>query len=171
MILPGIKIPWQLLICAGVVGIALWFVYDLGRDHNEKKWQAKVKTGQKIVDELKAKQGNITISGEIRYIETVKVIKEKGNVIEKQIPIYIPVDTPDLPGGFRVLHDSAALGTIPGASEVGSPVSVRDATSTIARNYSICHQWKAALDERLEWEQRQRQLFLVECKRRGQSCN
>lgn len=173
MIFSGIKIPWQVFACAGVVAAlaaGAWFFYDLGRDHKQADWDKSVKRGQKIVDDLKAKQGSITISGEVRYVETVKTIKEKADVIEKQIPIYIPVDS-DLPAGFRLLHDSAALGTLPGAPETGVSVSLRDTTSTIQRNYSICHQWKSALDEQVRWGQEQRALYLAECKRLGQSCN
>jgi hypothetical protein len=173
VILPGIKIPWQVFACAGVMvvlGVVGWKLYDLGRDHNEKSWQTKVEKGKAIVDELKKKQGSITISGEVRYVEKVKIIKEKGDVIEKRIPIYIPVDS-DLPAGFRVLYDSAALGTIPGAPEDGSPVSVRDVASTTSRNFAICHQWKTALDEQVLWGRQQRELYLSECKRQGLSCN
>lgn len=174
MIFPSIKIPWQVFACAGVMlvlGIIGYGLYDLGRDHKQAEWDAAVKRGQVIVDNLKAKQGSITISGEVRFVEKVKIIKEKADVIEKRINVYIPVSTPDLPGGFRLLHDSAALGTIPGAPETGSSVAVRDVTATVARNYSICHQWKAALDEQVRWGQEQRELYLSVCKRLGRTCN
>lgn len=174
MILPSIKIPWQVFACAGVMLVlsAIGYgLYDLGRDHKQADWDKSVERGQVIVDGLKAKQGSITISGEIRFVERVKIIKEKADVIEKRINVYIPVNTPDLPSGFRVLHDSAALGTVPGAPTDGSPVSVRDVTSTVNRNYQVCHQWKAALDEQVRWGQEQRALYLSECKRLKQPCS
>lgn len=168
------KIPWTwiartgVLIAAFLVG--LW-IYNLGRDHERVKYEKQLKEGQAVIEKLKATQGRVTVRTEIRYVDRVKTIKEKARVIEKKIPIYIPVDTPDLPGGFRVLHDSAALGTIPGASEDGVPVSVRTTTETINRNYAICHQWKAALDEQVRWGQEQRKVYLSECKRLKQNCN
>lgn len=170
----GKKIPWTWIARAGVLMVAvligLW-IYNLGQGHNEEKWQARVVEGRKIVDKLKANQGKITVKTEVRYVERVKTIKEKARVIEKKVLIYIPVDTPDLPGGFRVLHDSAALGTFPGAAEDGLPVSVRTATETINRNYAVCHQWKAALDAQVQWAQEQRKVYLSECKQLGQKCS
>lgn len=172
--LPSIKIPRQVWAYAGVLVVAIFtglFIYNSGRNAEEKKWLAKVERGKELVEKLRANQGKITIKTEVRYVDRVKVIKEKARVIEKKILVYIPVDTPDLPGGFRVLHDSAALGTVPGAAEDGLPVSVRTATSTINRNYAICHQWKAALDAQRQWAQEQRAVYLSECKRLGQKCS
>ena len=154
-----------------MIVLTLWYVYNLGQDHNETKWAAKVEKGRAVVEELRQRASRVTVRTEIRYVDRVKVIKETARVIEKKIPVYIPVDTPDLPSGFRVLHDSAATSTLPGAPEVGSPVKVRDLAKTVNRNYAICYQWKAALDEQLRWAQEQRKLYLSECKRLKQSCS
>ncbi len=77
----------------------------------------------------------------VKYRDRVQYIKGEARVIEKQVPIYIPAGTPDLPGGFRLLHDAAAQGrSIAGdpAGNEGSPVPVETAALTIADNYQSC---------------------------------
>lgn len=77
----------------------------------------------------------------IKYVDRIKVIKEKASVIEKQIPVYIPVDAPDVAGGFRLLHDAAATG-VPIAESVqpddGAPVPLADVAATVTANYAQC---------------------------------
>lgn len=171
MILPPIKIPWKVLAFAGVMLVLCWKCYDLGQDHKQEQWDKAVKRGQVIVDRLKSEQGKITVKTEVRYVDRVKIIKEKGEERVKVVTKFIPAGTPDLPSGFRLLHDSAAAGTFPGTAEGGSPVPVRTVAETVSRNYDVCHQWKAALDEQVLWARRQRELYLSECKRQGLNCN
>lgn len=77
----------------------------------------------------------------IKYVDRVKTIREKADVIEKQVYVYLPRGTADFPGGFRMLHDAAATG-IPIAEGVSRddayPVPAADAASTIASNYADC---------------------------------
>lgn len=77
----------------------------------------------------------------IKYVDRVKTIREKADVIEKQVYVYLPRGTADLPGGFRLLHDAAATG-VPIAEGVSGddayPVPAADAASTIASNYADC---------------------------------
>lgn len=172
----SIKIPWQVYACTGVMailGAAGYYLYDLGRDHTQAKWDASVERGKAVVTALKNKQGSVTTKVETVYVDRVKTIKEKGDVIYKEIPVYIPADSCNLPPGFRVLHDAAAVGTIPSTAAIpnAEPVPVRTATETVTRNYETCHLIKADLELLRQWVLEQRELYLAECKQQGLNCN
>ncbi len=149
------KIPWQVYACAGV-GICFWlwgtWQYQQGQKETQDRWDVAVKQGKARIEELKRGQLTVTMQVDTIYKERVKVIHEKADTIIKYIPQYIPVDTPDLPGGFRLLHDAAATSTIPASpgSIEAAPVSVADATETITLNYAQCLVWR---EEAVTWRQ------------------
>ena len=162
----GIKIPWQVLACAGLVGVwtaSCFYSYFQGKHHVQKEWDASVERGKTLVEDLKKKQVVVTTKVETVYVDRVKVVKEKGDVIIKQIPIYIPKDTPDLPGGFRVLHDAAATNSIPDPSNSANAkaVSIADATETVSRNYEAYHKVSLQLVGLQDWVCEQAQLGSV----------
>lgn len=172
----GIKIPWQVFACAGVVvllSLVGYKLYDLGRDHTQAKWDASIERGKAIVADLKSKQGSITIGSEVRIVEVTKTIREKGRVIRQEIPVYIPQDTANLPGGFRLLHDAAATNSIPSTSEIPNAfsVSVREATDTITKNYTTCNLAISELKELRAWVSEQGRAYLEECSKSGVHCS
>lgn len=152
----GIKIPWQVFACAGVLLVLSaigWKLYDLGQDHKQLEWDASIERGRKAVEELKKKQVAVTTSVEIRYLDKVRTIREKGDEIIKKVPVYIPVGSCDLPGGFRLLHDAAATNTIPDSSQLpdAAPVRVDEATTVIASNYKTCNEVREQLINLQGW--------------------
>lgn len=149
------KIPLQVWLLIG--GVLLFFGYGQWQYHNGKhhvqvKWDASIERGKTIVADLEAKANRVNTKIVTKYVDRVRVIHEKGDTIVKKIPIYIPTTTPDLPGGFRLLHDAAATAQVPSeASLPGQPVSVRAATETITTNYQRCLVWRAELDAWDQW--------------------
>lgn len=149
------KIPYQLWLLVGVI-LTFWMYgswqFKQGQKEVQDQWDESRKLGQAIVEDLKLKASKVvTVIEEVVVTET-KVIRERGDVIIKEIPIYIPADTPDLPSGFRVLHDAASDPRTPTEAFLpGSPVSVEAATETIVDNYATCYQWKAQLDGLEDW--------------------
>ena len=91
---------------------------------------------------LAVKQAEATERVVTKYVDRVKVVAGRTRVIIKEIPVYVPADTPDLPAGFRVVHDSAAQGVIPDPARIAdaAPVPVQDAAETIVTNYGTCHE-------------------------------
>jgi hypothetical protein len=170
------KIPWQVWALSGLVGsFWLWGHIQYGRGQGEvqDRWNASVERGKVIVKNLEAGQGKVTTKIEVQYKDRVKVIHEKGNTITKLVTKYIPVGTPDLPGGFRLLHDSAVYNTVPGTTEGvdSAPVPVATATTTITRNYTTCNAAISDLEGTRQWIREQRQLYLDQCKQRGVHCS
>lgn len=155
-----------------LLGLLLLKVYHLGQDNIQVKWDASTAKGRKIVEHLKQNQGLITTKIVTQTVERVKVIHEKGEVRIQRIPVYIPVDSPDLPGGFRLLHDAAAANAIPeDAGTFAERVPLRTATETIDRNYQTCNKAIEELRGLRQWGLEQREAYLAECKRLGRDCS
>lgn len=173
---PGIKIPWQVFACAGLV-LALWgygkFKYHQGADSVQVEWDASVERGKVIVRDLKANQGKVTTKVETVTIEKIKTIKEKGDVIVKQVEVLVPDGTCDLPGGFRLLHDAAAANTIPDSTKADDAerVPAQTAATTIAENYTTCNAAIADLEGLRRWVREQEQLYLDQCKDEPSLCS
>lgn len=173
---PGIKIPWQVFACAGLV-LALWgygkFKYHQGAASVQTQWDAAVERGKVVVEDLKKNQGKTTTRVETVTVEKIKTIKEKGDVIVKQVKVFVPDGSCDLPGGFRLLHDAAAANTIPDASRAddAAPVPAQTAATTIAENYTTCNAAIADLEGLRTWVREQEQLYLDQCKAEPSLCS
>jgi hypothetical protein len=76
-----------------------------------------------------------------KYVDRVKVVREKGETIIQEVPIYVPTTAPDLPGGFRLLHNATVSGQVPDPTGIADApaVSAQDATRTVIDNYTTCH--------------------------------
>lgn len=157
------KIPYQLWLLVGVL-LTFWLYgvwqYQQGQKDVQDKWDESRKLGQAIVEDLKLRANAVITVVEHRVTTETKVIRERGDVIIKEVPIYIPADTPDLPGGFRLLHDAAATSTLPERSRLPSAEAVRveDVTVTLTQNYGQCNEWRTQL---LGWQEWYRELSLA----------
>lgn len=145
------KIPWQVYACAGFL-LYTFIVWQWAQHYVYKDWNASTEKGRAIVDQLKKDAKKVNTVIDTQWKERTEYIYVKGDTIVKEIPKYIPIGTPDLPGGFRVLHDAAATSTVPGpASSVeATPIGVEDATKTIVTNYTQCLIWR---EEAVTWRQ------------------
>lgn len=72
--------------------------------------------------------------------------------IIREVPVLVPPGTPALPGGFRVLHDAAALG-VPAATRGAdaAPAPAQDAATTIVDNYGTCRDTASQLERLQQW--------------------
>lgn len=153
------KIPYQLYLLVGVL-LSFWLYgvwqYQQGQKSVQDQWDESRKLGQAIVKDLELRANAVVSIIEHQVTTETRVIHEKADVIIREIPRYIPVDTPDLPGGFRLLHDAAASSKVPSEADLpGQPVGVAEVTRTVTLNYSTCLQWKAELDGWDLWHQEQ----------------
>ncbi len=170
------KIPLKgWLILGGVVFYfgSLWYWGNHQAGKVQAEWDESVKRGNKVVKVLKEKQVQIVKVVEIKYKDKIKVIHEKGKTIIREIPKFIPADTCELPGGFRLLHDAAATGSEPDATGLpdAATVPVRTAAETISKNYETCHATAARLVSLQEFERLRHEAYLEACKSEGIDCN
>lgn len=176
MVVPGIKIPWQVFACAGLVAV-LWgygaWQHHRGAASVQKKWDESIATGRVIVQGMKDKQKLLTEKVELLTDAKVKVIYEKGETIVKQVEVLIPDDSCELPGGFRLLHDAAATSTLPDASQAdyADGVPAQDAARTVAENYTTCNAAIADLAGLRQWAKEQEKLYLDQCKASPDLCS
>lgn len=73
--------------------------------------------------------------------------------IIREVPVYVPAGTPDLPGGWRVLHDAAATGSPPdpARSADAAAVAAQDAAGTVVDNYGTCRDTADQLEKLQQW--------------------
>lgn len=82
-----------------------------------------------------------------KYVDRVRLMREKGNTIIKEVPVYVPAQadaacTVNL--GFVRLHDAAAAGelTTPArdSDAAASSIALSTVATTVAANYQTCHE-------------------------------
>lgn len=148
-------IPPQYRILAGltIVVILCAFSFFKGAESVQQKWDTAVLEQSVRIGKTTTKQAEATVKVVTQYVDRVKVIREKGDAIIKEVPVYVPSSTPDLPPGFRLLHDSAVDGTVPDPSGLANadPVGAREATTTIAGNYKTCNAIREQLIGLQDW--------------------
>lgn len=98
-----------------------------------------------LAGKLELAQGTTRVVTE--YVDRVQVVRERGETITKEIPVYV-TPTADaacaVPAGFVHIHDAAAAGIAP-TGTAGDPdapaagVTLSAVTETIAANYGQYH--------------------------------
>lgn len=156
-------IPWQVWVLAALLA-AGWVYgerrYDAGQADVQTRWDAAVASQQQAAAKQKEQRAEVTERVVTKYVDRVKTVYVRGQTIVKEVPVYVPLDSPDLPPGFRVLHDAAAQGILPNPAGIPDAPSVpaQDAAATIAENYTTCRATAEQLTALQEWVRGQQQL-------------
>lgn len=129
-------------IILGIIGGAGWFIYHTVDQGGYDRAMREVDAASQV--DREQKEAGLAGVGIAFAAEA-----QKERVIEKKIiervTEYVPITDPLLSGGFRLLHDAAALGQAidhPGRIDA-APVTSQDAASTVAENYASCRYDKA----------------------------
>jgi apolipoprotein N-acyltransferase len=152
----------QLIACV----LFILGVYLSGGISNEASWKEKVAEMELAVAKKEVQSAEATTKVVTKYIETVKIVKEKGDVIIKEVPKYITKESDakcPIPNAFVVLHDSASKNEVPDstrlANEGTSATKLSTVTETVVGNYSICHQNAEQLKALQTWIREQEIVF------------
>ena len=132
--------------------------YKAGQADVQAKWDKANAKAQAEIARLREAAGKVTVRTETVYVDRVRTIREKGNDIIRNVPVYVPAGSPDLPAGFRVLHDAAAANSpIPASPGItdAAPVSAQAAAATVAANYAIAAENAARLTGLQDWVRQQ----------------
>lgn len=116
--------------------------YDAGKAKVQAEWDASVERGRAEVERLRTEAGKVTVKTETVYVDRIKTIREKGDAIVREVPVFVPAGAAELPGGFRLLHDAAASGVaIPAAAGIAdaAPVDAQAAAFAVVGNYAEYH--------------------------------
>jgi hypothetical protein len=130
-------------ICAALVVIGLCLAsYNRGAAGVRAEWQDEKDRQAIAVANVKTEQAEAVVQVVTRYVDRIKIVREKGETIIKEVPVYVPSDACDMPGGFRLLHDAAARGepADPAGIHEAAPVAAQDVAGVVAENYKACRE-------------------------------
>lgn len=151
---------WFHLIMAAAVVMVLWWAYAAGKESVQKDWDAAVARGVIEVAKLKEKQVVVTTKVETKYIDRVKTIREKGDAIEVVREVFVPADSGNIGGGFRLFYDATLTGAIPESASItdAAAIPLADLADTIAINHERCLIAYATTEGLQEWIREQQRL-------------
>ena len=84
-------IPWPyrwlavVLLAAALIG----FGWIKGAGHVQAQWDAAVQQ-QTLHAAVRERQAQATVKVVTEYVDRVRVVREKGDTIVKEVPIYVP---------------------------------------------------------------------------------
>lgn len=150
---------------AALVAASYGAAYVKGRtdgwDKREAVAAAEMAEAERLSARLAASRARVTEKVVIRYRDRVRVVREKGEDVIREVEKLVPVGSCDLPAGWRLLHDAAASARpIPATSERANAaaVSAQDAALTVVSNYSTCHETAERLIALQQWTTQQHNL-------------
>ena len=148
-----IPIVYRWLAVVGLLMAAVAFGWVKGSAHVQTQWDAAIAAQNAHVALVQRKQAESTVKVVTKYVDRVQTVYRTGQTITKEVPVYVPATTPDLPGGFRLLHDAAATGSKLDASGIAdaAPVPAATAAETVSQNYTICRATAEQLKALQEW--------------------
>ena len=142
-------IPWPYrLLALAAFGVALLgFGWIKGAEHVQAKWDADVQQETLHAATVRQKQAETTVKVVTEYVDRVRVVREKGDTIIKEVPVYVPVQADaacTINRGFVRLHDAAAAGELPeparDADAAAAGIALSAVAGTVAANYQTCHE-------------------------------
>ena len=164
-VIPALK-PYANIIKITSVVLMLLGIYFYGGYSTEMMWRERVAELQAEVD----KKDNLSAIASkdivIKYINKTKVIKEKGDVIIKEVPKYITEKSDaecTIPQSYIVLHNSASKNEIPdsarGIDGTASGLKLSTTLETVIGNYVLYHETSEQLKALQEWVKAQEKIY------------
>jgi hypothetical protein len=157
---------YRLPIQVAAIATLVFGVYMEGGIATQEKWEAKVAEVKLEMAKKETASVETTVKVVTKYVNKVQIVKEKGNDIIKQVPVYITKDDDakcDVPTGFVVLHDSASRNEVPDATRkvdaTTSSVKISGVAETVVDNYTTYHQVAEQLRSLQEWVREQQKIY------------
>ena len=156
-------IPWPYRLLALVVlAVALiGFGWIKCAGHVQAKWDAAVQQQTLQVTAIRERQAQATVKVVTEYVDRVRVVREKGDTIIKEVPVYVPVQADaacTINRGFVRLHNAAAAGELPeparDADATAAGIALSTVAGTVATNYQTCHENAEQLRALQVWARR-----------------
>lgn len=150
--------PWRLLALAALAAALLGFGWVKGADHVQDEWDAAISKQALQVADVKVAQAEATVKVITKYVDRVKVVRETGDTILKEVPVYVPAEADAacvVNHGFVRLHDAAVAGRLPestrSADAAPAGIALSAVAGTVADNYGRCHENAEQLTALQEW--------------------
>lgn len=142
-------IPWPYrLLALAVLGVALvGFGWIKGASHVRAQWDAAIQQQALKTAAIRERQAQATVKVITQYVDRIRVVREKGDTIFKEVPVYVPVQADaacSINRGFVRLHDAAVAGELPepagDADAAATGIALSAVAGTLAANYQTCHE-------------------------------
>ena len=138
--------PYRWLAIAALAVALTGLGWVKGAGHVQSQWDAAVHQQTLQIAAVRQRQAEATVQVVTRYVDRVRVVREKGDTIIKEVPIYVPVQADaacTINRGFVRLHDAAAAGELPeparDADAAAAGIALSAVAGTVAANYQACH--------------------------------
>jgi hypothetical protein len=153
-------IPWPYrLMALAALGLALvGFGWVKGAGHVQAQWDTTVQQQALQATAVREEQAQATVEVITEYVDRVRVVREKGDTIIKEVPVYVPVQADaacTINRGFVRLHDAAAAGALPepagDTDAAAAGIALSAVAGTVATNYQTCHETAEQLRALQTW--------------------
>ena len=138
-------IPWPYrclaldLLAAALSG----FGWIKGAGHVQAQWDAAIQQQALQTAAARERQAQATVKVVTQYVDRVRVVREKGDTIIKEIPVYVTTQADaacTVNRGFVRLHDAAAAGELPEPARDTDAAAAGIALSAVAGNVAANYQ-------------------------------
>ena len=159
-------IPYKTIVQVLSIAVIAFSLYMEGGIANEEEWKLKVKEAEAKTAQKETLAAETTVQVVTKYVKKIETIKEKGDVIIKEIPTYITkVDDSKcaVPNGFVMLHDSASRNEVPDTARStnagASNVKISEVAGTVVDNYTTYYQVSEQLKALQQWVKEQQSIY------------
>lgn len=140
--------PYRWLAVAALAVALIGFGWIKGAGHVQAQWDAAVQQQSLQAAAIRERQAQATVNVITEYVDRVRVVREKGDTIIKEVPVYVPVQADaascTINRGFVRLHDAAAAGELPEPARdvdaAAAGIALSAVAGTVAGNYQSCHE-------------------------------
>lgn len=150
-----IPLPYRILFMVLFAAFLVGAGWMKGAAHVQAEWDAETVKQSLTVARVEKVQAEATVKVVTKFVDRVRVVKETGATLTKEVVRYVPSDSCPLPAGWRVLHDAAARGepADPAGGLDAPTVAAQDAAATVIENYSASHANAEQLRALQDWVQ------------------
>jgi len=137
--------PYRLLALAALAVALIGFGWVKGAGHVQARWDATVQQQSLKTAAVRERQAQATVKVVTEYVDRVRIVRERGDTIIKEVPVYVPVQADaacTINRGFVRLHDAAAAGELPeparDADAAAAGLALSAVATTVTANYQTC---------------------------------
>lgn len=150
--------PYRLLALAALCIAVFGFGWLNGTNHMQAQWDAATAAQMQAHAQAQTRQAETTIQVVTQYVDRIQVVREKGDTLIQEVPVYVPVQADaacTVHRGFVSLHDAAAAGELP--TTPGDPdapaegLALSAVAATVLSNYQTCHENAEQLKALQDW--------------------
>ena len=139
--------PYRWLAIAALAVALIGFGWIKGAGHVQAQWDASAQQQTLQAAAIRERQAQATVKVVTDYVDRVRIVREKGDTIIKEVPVYVPVQADaacTINRGFVRLHDAAAAGELPeparSADADAAGLAHSAVAGIVAANYQTCHE-------------------------------